>query len=198
MTSCLLHFFIQTNKLYTDTSEQNRFTEVTVLRMGIVDFFSGYGAYHHNVVNKWIHIICVPVILTCVNGHGEYFKITAGDSEVNWLLAVNSLAILFYISMNAFSGLVCALWMYGVHFFFMQGMSFYTFQVLTTILDFIATNESAHFLIGTSHALSWIAQFVGHGVFEGRKPALFDNILQGTSKLFFHSLILQFSPRHYS
>lgn len=25
---------------------------------------------------------------------------------------------------------------------------------------------------------SWIAQFIGHGAFEGRAPALFDNLLQ--------------------
>lgn len=28
------------------------------------------------------------------------------------------------------------------------------------------------------HVLSWIAQFVGHGVFEGRAPALLDNLVQ--------------------
>ena len=27
------------------------------------------------------------------------------------------------------------------------------------------------------HLLSWIAQFVGHGFFEKRAPALFDNLL---------------------
>ena len=26
--------------------------------------------------------------------------------------------------------------------------------------------------------VSWIAQFVGHGKFEGRKPALLDNLVQ--------------------
>ena len=26
--------------------------------------------------------------------------------------------------------------------------------------------------------VAWIAQFVGHGVYEGRAPALFDNLLQ--------------------
>lgn len=26
--------------------------------------------------------------------------------------------------------------------------------------------------------VSWIAQFIGHGRFEGRKPALLDNIVQ--------------------
>lgn len=26
--------------------------------------------------------------------------------------------------------------------------------------------------------MSWIAQFIGHGAFEGRAPALLDNLLQ--------------------
>jgi len=28
------------------------------------------------------------------------------------------------------------------------------------------------------HIFSWLAQFVGHGVFEGRAPALMDNLVQ--------------------
>lgn len=28
------------------------------------------------------------------------------------------------------------------------------------------------------HVFSWIVQFVGHGVFEGRAPALLDNLVQ--------------------
>ena len=28
------------------------------------------------------------------------------------------------------------------------------------------------------HVISWLAQFVGHGLFEGRKPALLDNLVQ--------------------
>lgn len=28
------------------------------------------------------------------------------------------------------------------------------------------------------HITSWIAQFIGHGVFEGRAPALLDNLVQ--------------------
>lgn len=30
------------------------------------------------------------------------------------------------------------------------------------------------------HAGSWIAQFIGHGVFEGRAPALMTSLTQGT------------------
>lgn len=29
-----------------------------------------------------------------------------------------------------------------------------------------------------AHVFSWIAQFIGHGAFEGRAPALVDNLLQ--------------------
>jgi len=28
------------------------------------------------------------------------------------------------------------------------------------------------------HVASWIAQFIGHGIFEGRAPALLDNLVQ--------------------
>lgn len=28
------------------------------------------------------------------------------------------------------------------------------------------------------HVFSWVAQFIGHGFFEGRAPALLDNLLQ--------------------
>jgi len=28
------------------------------------------------------------------------------------------------------------------------------------------------------HLFSWVAQFIGHGVFEGRAPALLDNLVQ--------------------
>jgi 2-hydroxy fatty acid dioxygenase len=28
------------------------------------------------------------------------------------------------------------------------------------------------------HVTSWIVQFIGHGVFEGRAPALLDNLVQ--------------------
>ena len=52
--------------------------------MGIVDFYSGYGSYHHNVVNKWIHIIGVPLILYTFNGMGEWLKIEVGGYSGNF------------------------------------------------------------------------------------------------------------------
>jgi len=37
---------------------------------------------------------------------------------------------------------------------------------------------TANYWAASVHVVSWLAQFVGHGVFEGRAPALLDNIFQ--------------------
>jgi uncharacterized membrane protein YGL010W len=37
--------------------------------------------------------------------------------------------------------------------------------------------EASYYAIG-AHIFAWIAQFIGHGVFEGRAPALLDNLFQ--------------------
>ena len=54
----------------------------------IVNFFSGYGAYHHNVVNKWIHILCVPIILYTANGFGEFCQIGNDSKTKSEIFAV--------------------------------------------------------------------------------------------------------------
>jgi uncharacterized membrane protein YGL010W len=48
----------------------------------------------------------------------------------------------------------------------------------TGSLTLLPATLSPHQTAGVVHALSWIAQFTGHLVFEGRAPALFDNLLQ--------------------
>ena len=37
---------------------------------------------------------------------------------------------------------------------------------------------TANYWAGGIFVLSWVAQFIGHGVFEGRAPALLDNLVQ--------------------
>ena len=38
--------------------------------------------------------------------------------------------------------------------------------------------RTANYWALTIHIFSWMAQFVGHGLFEGRAPALLDNLIQ--------------------
>lgn len=37
---------------------------------------------------------------------------------------------------------------------------------------------TANWIAGGIHVVCWLAQFVGHGKFEGRAPALIDNLVQ--------------------
>merc|ERR1712062_883030 len=83
---------------------------------------------------------------------------------MNWILVVNTFAVLYYLSLHFVSGLITATMMYSAHFLFVK--------------DFTTAHENALLILFTAHCLGWIAQFVGHGVFEGRKPALMDNLLQ--------------------
>lgn len=43
---------------------------------------------------------------------------------------------------------------------------------------FLATNPKANKIAAYVHILSWIAQFVGHGVFEKRAPKLTESVVQ--------------------
>ena len=38
--------------------------------------------------------------------------------------------------------------------------------------------STANYIAGALFVASWIGQFIGHGVFEGRAPALLDNLVQ--------------------
>ena len=133
--------------------------------MAIVDFYSGYGSYHHNVVNKWIHIIGVPLILYTANGMGEFMPVTLGEVTFNPILGVMCVASLYYLSLHLLAGLVTSGLMFAAHFLF--------------TLDFIDREQNALSAFIWINILCWVGQFVGHGIFEGRKPALMDNILQG-------------------
>lgn len=46
--------------------------------------------------------------------------------------------------------------------------------------NYLTTNYgmSANYIAIGVHVLAWVAQFIGHGVFEGRAPALMDNLVQ--------------------
>lgn len=41
-----------------------------------------------------------------------------------------------------------------------------------------AYGMKANYIAIGIHIASWIAQFIGHGIFEGRAPALIDNLVQ--------------------
>lgn len=131
-----------------------------------------YGAYHHNTVNIIIHMICVPLILfsafEIASNYGPFFTLPSWlqipylEPNLGTFAALTWGAL--YVLLEPVAGTVLAL------------------ICLATAggLNYLRVESSAPTtkVAIAVHAVSWIAQFIGHGSFEGRAPALLDNLFQ--------------------
>ncbi|KAJ5719909.1 hypothetical protein N7493_006787 [Penicillium malachiteum] len=131
-----------------------------------------YGAYHNDPVNIAIHIVCVPIILftaiiLCCNS-GPLFPVP------------EALAIEY---LPATVGTIGA-FLYAVLYVLLEpvaGGSFAPFVIGSAVCgNYLLEHygSTVNYYAGVFHVISWIAQFVGHGKFEGRAPALLDNLVQ--------------------
>ncbi|KAK6958094.1 hypothetical protein K445DRAFT_317689 [Daldinia sp. EC12] len=131
-----------------------------------------YGAYHHNSVNIAIHMICVPLLLfsgfALAANSGtliplpKYLTIPHLDLNLGTLAAFTWGGL--YVLLEPVAGTILALLCLGgtavTNTIFAQNPTLTT-QVALTV-----------------HVVCWLLQFVGHGAFEGRAPALLDNLVQ--------------------
>ncbi|KAF2685317.1 DUF962-domain-containing protein [Lentithecium fluviatile CBS 122367] len=132
-----------------------------------------YGAYHRDPVNVAIHCVCVPILLATAFIFGTN---TPAFTTPPQLLALN-------LPLNL--GTVAAI-IYATLYLYLSPNPAGLFLAPLVI----AAASLANHLITTYpradvnkvaigiHVVSWIAQFVGHGKYEGRKPALLDNLVQ--------------------
>jgi len=130
-----------------------------------------YGAYHHNPVNVGIHITCVPAILATAlllasNSPNvplpKYLTISNLPVNLGTVAAFGYSTL--YILMEPVAGsLVAPL---------IMGGTAYSNHLLGKY-----GNTANKYAIAIN-VVAWIAQFVGHGKFEGRAPALLDNLVQ--------------------
>lgn len=103
----------------------------------------------------------------CMLKHTSPIFVVAGV-EIDWGLVVLSFLLLAYYNIDFVTAAICTvfyggLWYLSAHIYF----------------QYKASGElDQHFrLFLIQHIISWIAQFIGHGIFEKRNPALVDNLL---------------------
>ncbi|KAK4218778.1 Protein of unknown function (DUF962) domain containing protein [Rhypophila sp. PSN 637] len=131
-----------------------------------------YGAYHHNSVNVFIHIVCVPLILfsafEIASNYGPFFDLPSWLQIPYLTPNVGTFAALLYgglyVLLEPVAGTALALICLGAAAF-------------TNYLRIQNPTEVTQWAIAI-HVVSWILQFIGHGKFEGRAPALLDNLFQ--------------------
>ncbi|KAL5328815.1 hypothetical protein ACEPPN_002323 [Leptodophora sp. 'Broadleaf-Isolate-01'] len=131
-----------------------------------------YGAYHHDPVNIGIHMVCVPILLLTGFQFGsntpDLLKSPGFMKLRNLPLNLGTIAAItysgLYITLEPIAGLAATPLLLGAAAIANKATA--KFGAKATKLSVLI------------HAVSWIAQFVGHGKYEGRAPALLDNLVQ--------------------
>lgn len=131
-----------------------------------------YGAYHSNPVNIVIHIACVPMILltafALATNTGPLIKVPEYATVPHLELNLGTIACLTYTALYVLLEPVAGT---GLSILLLLG---------TAAGDYLVGEygSTANKIAIGIHIVSWLAQFVGHGKFEGRAPALLDNLFQ--------------------
>ncbi|KAH7071358.1 hypothetical protein BKA63DRAFT_71419 [Paraphoma chrysanthemicola] len=134
-----------------------------------------YGAYHRDPTNVGIHITCVPILLAT----GFLFGTNTPT------LPVRTPALLTRLNLPLNLGTLAAVTYSTLYLLLSPNLA--GVSVTPIVMSFAALsnklmgkyNRSKVNTIAIAvHIVSWIAQFVGHGKYEGRKPALLDNLVQ--------------------
>jgi len=130
--------------------------------------FAFYAAYHRNKVNKIIHIITIPLIswtiLIFLNYLPSYQNADFGSTfAITFAIFPVIVYLSIYILLDWRAGLLITPYIVAQYFL----ANIYRFNVpeawISALIIFV---------------LAWILQFMGHGIWEGRKPALLDSLSQ--------------------
>jgi uncharacterized membrane protein YGL010W len=127
------------------------------------DQMSFYAAYHQDARNKATHFVGVPLIAFALMIPLGWLRADVGGFSLSAALVVSAILMLYYLALDIPLGLAScvafALMLWGAD----------------TLSQLPLMASLAWFLI--LFAGGWALQLWGH-VFEGRKPALVDNLFQ--------------------
>ncbi|OVA08971.1 Protein of unknown function DUF962 [Macleaya cordata] len=150
-------------------------------RSGLLDLekhFAFYGAYHNNPVNIFIHTLLVwPIFFTSLVllyftpalFNLPHIEISAFGNNIN---LVSNLGLFFTL-------------IYALYYFLLD-MKAGSFAAVLCFFCWVGASSLASTLgfslawkvVLAAQLFCWTGQFIGHGVFERRAPALFDNLSQ--------------------
>ncbi|KNZ56483.1 uncharacterized protein VP01_2394g1 [Puccinia sorghi] len=179
----------------TSTIEQEQHTPLPTTKSGSIfnleDQFLFYGQYHHNPVNIIIHLVCVPTIFftsLILSHYYALFLLTdlrwlTGPLQLPELLARSALfgaeGTTYDLNLATLTSLG-----YAAYFIVLEPFAGLLYAPILLAMGHwsnLIVNSFPDTYLGPTLAiwtLSWIMQFIGHGHFEKRKPALIDNLFQ--------------------
>lgn len=127
------------------------------------DQMAFYAAYHQDARNKLSHFIGVPAIVLGVMVALAWLKMDVAGTSADGAMSITAIILVYYVLLDIPLG-VAMIAVFGALLFAAE-----------TIAALPLKEGIAWFLV--LFAGGWVVQLVGH-VFEGRKPALADNLFQ--------------------
>ena len=137
------------------------------------DNFVFYCSYHHNFINKLIHVLCVwPIVWTHIAMFTYATRLISlpvilpyQPSSLAWAATLSTLGwVTYWLVLDKKSGWLAAMLVVACLF---------SAQYFTE-----SFGDRGYVIASWIHLACWIMQFVGHGIFEGRSPSLLDNLAQ--------------------
>ena len=129
------------------------------------EWFNLYGESHQNPVNKFIHFICVPLIMFSLLG--LMWAVPMPESLRNYpyfnlALLFVAFALVFYLRMSVIIAV---------------GMLFVAVGMCLALANMAAMFDVANFawIHFGIFFLAWVGQFIGHKI-EGKKPSFFQDL----------------------
>jgi uncharacterized membrane protein YGL010W len=122
-----------------------------------------YAAYHRDARNRLTHFIGVPAIAFAILIPMSWLNIALGGLDISLAMAFTAAVLALYFVLDLALAVAMALF----------------FLPLLGLAEWVGDKSSAFgwTVFGLLFVGGWIAQLIGH-VFEGRRPALVDNLFQ--------------------
>ena len=158
------------------------------------NFYIEYARFHRDETNKLIHIVFIPIIVATFMGWGYYQdwmnKCQIDYSFENFSIKIGRFEqpkyeeqrVVFFVH-YLYWAIVCSVYIICDPYIGLLTYSFGQF-VMLIVYGLHRADETVglfggHFyqICCVVQILSWISQFVGHGIYEKRAPALTTNAL---------------------
>jgi uncharacterized membrane protein YGL010W len=129
----------------------------------IEEQMSFYAAYHQDVRNKATHFIGVPAIMLSLFIPLAWIRFDAGDVTLTAAMLFAAVVLVYYFLLDV---------PLAIAMLIVTGVLVWLGQQIANLGSVQGWSWFAVLFVG-----GWILQLVGHG-FEGRRPALADNLFQ--------------------
>ncbi len=130
----------------------------------VAEQMSIYEAYHRNPWNKATHFVGIPVIVFSILIPLSWLAVPVGHLPLTAAMAVTAVVLGYYFALD--TALAA-----GMTAFLLPAL--YLAHAVAQWPMLAGGAMFAGFFVG-----GWIVQFIGHVVFEKRKPAFTDNLFQ--------------------